>query len=83
MTDKKPKKWIKAAINPEHKGELRAKAQKAGMSTGAYAQVHEHDSGKTGGQARLAETLMGMHKAGKHHVSSKKMMHSLYGKGKE
>jgi hypothetical protein len=61
MADK-PKKWISKAIKPSHKGEFRAKAEAAGETTRAFAKQHEHDSGKTGAQARLAETLMGMHK---------------------
>jgi hypothetical protein len=60
MADK-PKKWISKAIKPSHKGEFRAKAEAAGKSTSEFAKEHEHDSGKTGAQARLAETLMGMH----------------------
>lgn len=57
-----PKKWISKAIKPSHRGEFRAKAQAAGESTSAFAKEHEGDSGKTGAQARLAETLMGMGK---------------------
>jgi len=82
--DKKKHKWIKNAINPEHKGEFREKAEHAGKSTAAYAREHEHDSGKTGKQARLAETLMAMHHA--HHknsASNKTIRHSFYGKEKE
>lgn len=81
MSDKKPKKWIKAATENAH-GQFKAKAEKAGMSTGAYAHAHDNDSGVTGKQSRLAETLMSMHKS-KGAVSSKKVMHSMYGKGKE
>jgi hypothetical protein len=58
----KKKKWIKGAINPKHKGAFRAKAEAAGKSTAEFAREHEHDSGTLGNQARLAETLMGMHK---------------------
>lgn len=57
MAERK-KKWIKGAI--KHPGALRAKAERAGESTSEFAQKHEHDSGRTGAQARLAETLMGM-----------------------
>jgi hypothetical protein len=60
MADKKKKNWIAGAI--KHKGSLRAAAAKAGQSTKQYAEAHKHDSGKTGKQARLAETLMGMSK---------------------
>lgn len=59
---KKGKRWIAKAIKPEHKGAFRAKAEHAGKSTREFAKEHEHDSGKTGKQARLAETLMGMRK---------------------
>lgn len=41
-----------------HKGAFRKKAQAAGEPTGEFAREHEHDSGKTGAQARLALTLM-------------------------
>ena len=47
--------WIKGAI--KHPGALKRKAKAAGMSTGAFAQKHKHDSGTTGGQARLAVAL--------------------------
>lgn len=55
------KRWVKDAIDPEHKGDFRKKAEAAGMSTAAFAEKHEHDSGKTGAQARLAKTLMGLY----------------------
>lgn len=48
-------KWIQGAI--KHPGALKRKAQKAGESTQEFAEQHEHDSGKTGQQARLAMTL--------------------------
>lgn len=54
------KRWIAKATSGSH-GQLRKKAEAAGKSTRAFASEHEHDSGKTGEQARLAETLMGMH----------------------
>jgi hypothetical protein len=54
------KKWIAGAI--KHPGSLRRAAAKAGQSTKQYADAHKHDSGKTGARARLAETLMAMHK---------------------
>lgn len=57
------KKFIAKAI--KHPGAFRAKAKRAGMSTRAYAQKEKHASGKTGAQARLALTLMGMHKGKK------------------
>lgn len=51
--------WIHGAI--EHKGALTRKAHAAGESPMEFARQHEHDSGTTGRQARLAETLRGMH----------------------
>ena len=54
------KNWIKGATENAH-GQFKAKAKKAGMSTKAYAAKEKNAPGKTGKQARLAETLMGMH----------------------
>jgi hypothetical protein len=56
---KMPKKWISKATANSH-GQFRHKAEAAGETTREFAKEHEHDSGKTGQQARLAETLMGM-----------------------
>jgi len=56
-------KWIKSAIKPEHKGAFKAKAEAAGKSTREFAAEHAGDSGTLGKQARLAQTLMGMHKS--------------------
>lgn len=78
MADKKKKKWIKAAIDPAHKGEFKAKAEAAGQSTLAYADKHASDAGKTGKQARLAKTLIGMHSGKK--ASNKTIRNSFYGK---
>lgn len=58
----KRKNWIKSAVPKEHRGVFKAKAERAGKSTAEFAKEHAGDSGKTGTQARLAETLMGMHK---------------------
>lgn len=64
-------KWIANATKNAH-GQFAAKAKAAGESTTEYAREHEHDKGKTGKQARLAETLMSMHhKAKKLYGSSK------------
>lgn len=74
------KKWIKQAVG-DNKGVFSAKAERAGKSTGAYSREHERDSGKLGKEARLAETLMSMHKA--HHkktASHKTIRKSMYGK---
>lgn len=62
MTERKHR-WIKAATAGSH-GQFAAKAKAAGKTTRAYAAEHAGDSGKTGKQARLAETLMGMHHKG-------------------
>ncbi len=51
--------WIKSAI--KRPGAFKAKAEHAGKSTREFAEEHKHDSGRTGSQARLAMTLMGMH----------------------
>ncbi len=75
------KKWIKSAINPEHKGDFKAKAEKAGEPTRQFADEHASDSGKLGKQARLAKALMGMHKKKK--PATKAMMAKRYGKEKD
>lgn len=63
-------KFIKKATANAH-GQFRKKAEAAGESTREFAKGHEHDSGKTGAQARLAETLMKMPhgKAGKRYAA--------------
>lgn len=61
--------WVKKAI--QHPGAFRAKAEKAGETTRAFAREHAGDSGKTGKQARLAETLMNMGGAKKLKYKSK------------
>lgn len=53
------KKWIQAATANSH-GQFKAKARKAGMSTADYASKMASAPGKTGAQARLASTLMGL-----------------------
>lgn len=53
------KKWIQGATENAH-GQFKEKAERAGQTTRQFAKLHEGDSGKTGKQARLAETLMGM-----------------------
>lgn len=52
-------KWIQAAIT--HHGVFRKAAEKAGMSTEAYAHKHQHAPGVLGHRARLALTLMHLH----------------------
>lgn len=73
------KKWIKSATAGAH-GQFKAKAERAGESTQAFAEEHKDDSGKTGQQARLASTLMGMHHGSEH--KSGEMSSRLYGKKK-
>lgn len=51
------KHWMQKATANAH-GQFRAKAQRAGMSTLAYAEKEENAPGKLGKQARLAETLI-------------------------
>ena len=53
----KSKKWMSKAFAGSH-GQFKAKAEKAGMSTGAFAKKEEHAPGKLGKQARLAEVGM-------------------------
>lgn len=74
---RKPKKWIAGAINPAHKGEFKAKAEAAGESTAEFAREKEHAPGKLGKQARLAESLMGLHH--KQQRSAKDVRKHLYG----
>jgi len=52
--------WIQGAI--KHPGSFRALAKKHGKSTHEEAEEDKGKSGKTGKRARLALTLMGMHK---------------------
>lgn len=63
------KKWIQGAI--KRPGAFKKKAKKADMSTRAYAQKMKDAPGRTGAQARLALTLMGM----KHGKSKKGTAH--------
>ncbi len=55
------KDWIAGATANSH-GQFKAKAEKAGMSTKEYANKEKGAKGKTGKQARLALSLMGLHK---------------------
>ena len=68
--DRKPKRWVAKATAGAH-GQFRKKAEAAGESTHEFAEDHKGDSGKTGKQARLAITLMGMNK-GRHDLFRKK-----------
>lgn len=69
------KKWMKKAFENSH-GQFREKAEHAGKSTAEFAKEHEHDSGKTGKQARLAE--VGMH-ANHKKPSNKDFRRKMYG----
>lgn len=69
-------KWIAGATKNAH-GQFAAKAKAAGMSTREYAAKEANAPGKLGKQARLAETLMGMHHGGKRSAAQK-----LYPKSK-
>lgn len=70
MADKPKKRWIQGAV--EHKGAFKAKADKAGMSTAAFAAKEKDAPGPLGKQARLASTLMSMHKGKKLSYSNSK-----------
>jgi hypothetical protein len=65
--------WIDSATAHAH-GQFARKAAKAGMTTRAYAEKHKDAPGKLGEQARLALTLMGMHK------DKKSDANTMYGK---
>lgn len=69
MAEKKSH-WIKGATKNAH-GQFRRKAEAAGESTATFAREHQGDSGKTGKQARLALTLMGLSHALHTHPRSK------------
>jgi hypothetical protein len=59
--EKKPKRWITKAAAGAH-GQFRKKAEAAGETTREYAREKASAPGKLGKEARLAKTLMGMHK---------------------
>ena len=54
------KKWIAKATAGAH-GQFAAKAKAAGKTTREFASEKSGASGTLGKQARLAQTLMGMH----------------------
>jgi hypothetical protein len=60
MAEKRKKKWVKEAVADAH-GQFSSKAKAAGETTKEFAKEKESAPGKLGKQARLAETLMGMH----------------------
>lgn len=55
--------WMQAESRREKKagtkGVFKRAAERAGMSTSAFAAKHEHDKGKLGNRARMAEAYMG------------------------
>jgi len=55
----KRKNWIKKAVPAAHRGKFREKAERAGMSTAAYAKKEAHAPGTLGKEARLAENFAG------------------------
>lgn len=59
----KRKRWIQKAIPKSHEGKFSEKAKEAGMSTRTYADKEASAPGTLGREARLAKTLMGMHRS--------------------
>lgn len=57
----KKKKWIKEAVS-QGKGAFASKAKAAGETTRQFAAEKSDAPGKLGKEARLAQTLMGMHR---------------------
>ena len=55
------KDWMAGATENAH-GQFRAKAERAGMSTHAYAEAKKNAKGLLGRQARLALVLMAARK---------------------
>lgn len=56
----KKRKWMKSAVPEDRKGVFKEKAEKAGMSTSAFASKHAGDKGTLGKEARLAQTFAKM-----------------------
>lgn len=81
MAEKKKKKWIKSAI--KHPGAMTEAAKREGVSNSEYEKEHEHDSGKAGQRARLAETLKGIHHGKKKQKTAGDRMHKMYGTKKK
>ena len=76
------KNWIAGATSNAH-GQFKAKAQKAGMGTEAYAEKMKAAPGKTGKQARLAVTLMGMGSHPAAHKSASRYDHMVPSRSKK
>ena len=51
------KNWMAGAVKPSRKGVFKAKAERAGMSTEAYAAKEKSAPGRLGKEARLAQTF--------------------------
>jgi hypothetical protein len=49
----KSDKFIQQALNPKHKGDLKAAASKAGTTTLEYARAHQHENSLKGRQSRF------------------------------
>ena len=58
------KGWVQKAVPPSRRGVFKAKAEAAGETTRQYAEEKKNAPGALGQEARLAITLMGMHKDG-------------------
>jgi len=57
--------WMKGAVKPSRKGVFKAKAERAGMSTAAYAAKERNAPGRLGKEARLAQTFAAHRPAGR------------------
>lgn len=62
---KKANRWMQRAVPKSRRGVFTRKAERAGMSTQAYARKKEHAPGELGREARLA--LIFKREAGKRH----------------
>lgn len=51
------KNWMAGAVKPSRKGVFKAKAERAGMSTEAYAAKEKSAPGRLGKEAWLAQTF--------------------------
>jgi hypothetical protein len=49
--------WMAGAVKPSHRGLFKRKAERAGVSTAAFASEHASDKGTLGREARLAQTF--------------------------
>ncbi len=58
----KKKRWIQGALEGVKGHPFAAKAKAAGETTRQFAAEKADAPGKVGAEARLAQTLMGMHK---------------------